>query len=153
MGEMLHSKGYEELAYVTQDLQRQASKSDMTKRTTVVGHNDLHKDNLLSNETGLTLQGVVDFMLTGPSSVEREMRYFAYYENEVRQATFDGCRAAGLPVDEDIANYWMASQVVCSAIRKVEKGQSVRSGVVTALEKWYPDRNWSELREGEEVAL
>lgn len=119
-----------------------------TAALTVIGHNDLHQGNLLIDLEAKSLGGIVDFMLTQPSNPERELRYLAYYGKQVVKGAQQGFEAtSGLTLDPELVQFWLASQITASAVRKMEEDKPIRPGVLVALEEFLPYTDWESLRQ------
>lgn len=122
---------------------------------TIVGHDDLHRGNLLFEEENeeLCFRSVIDFGLTKPVTPERGLRHMHGMGGDVSRAAVKSYEAAtGQRLSYELLDFWAVAQYVTLAAVRVQRESNWRDprrlvevGVV--LQRLCPDRDWSELLE------
>lgn len=115
-------------------------------RPTYVGHDDLYPGNMtIKNKKGArSLRGILDFGLTKPTSLERDLRYLLPLGSEIAEGAIEAYeRGSGLKVRRDALTFWAAAQAISGYITATNP-YSLASRL-TDLRVLFPDRDWSGL--------
>jgi hypothetical protein len=122
---------------------------DGSLRPTLIGHDDLHDQNLtFTRQTGRwALHGVFDFGLTKPSTPERELRHLLTLGPKTAQAGIDAYEdVTGQQVSHELLRFWAIAQAATQYAAAIWNGHERNAAMKRLdLEAILPDRDWSEL--------
>lgn len=120
------------------------------------GHNDLHNGNLVFNKDNYgdwRLSGVLDWGVSGPSTIHREARHLASLGQGALEGALVAFQDAGLAkreetmVDIELMRVWAIIQVATAAITLSEERDvhEAYPEMKDMMETVSPRRDWSEL--------